>query len=153
MILQKAVEDADSTDTAAIKAALDNMDVLTFFGHTKFDTTAEAHGLQIGHSMVYIQWQKDADGNLVKQVIWPEEGATAETGTLPDSAPHIPVKIPNVSLASDIIENMTRGVPTRSEMSWKLPTATTIARSFKNALQSWPVVWLKSTAVPSQKPK
>jgi len=79
LILQKAIEDADSTDPAAIKAALDSMDVLTFFGHTKFDTTAEAHGLQIGHSMVYIQWQKDADGNLVKQVVWPQEGATAET--------------------------------------------------------------------------
>jgi ABC-type branched-subunit amino acid transport system substrate-binding protein len=79
LILQKAIEDADSTDPAAIKAALDNMDVLTFFGYTKFDTTAEAHGLQIGHSMVYIQWQKDADGNLMKQVVWPQEGATAET--------------------------------------------------------------------------
>jgi ABC-type branched-subunit amino acid transport system substrate-binding protein len=79
LILQKAIEDADSTDPAAIKSALDNMDVLTFFGHTKFDTTPEAHGLQIGHSMVYIQWQKDADGNLVKQVVWPQEGATAET--------------------------------------------------------------------------
>ena len=79
LILQKAIEDADSTDTAAIKAALDNIDVLTFFGYTKFDTTAEAHGLQIGHSMVYVQWQKDADGNLVKQVVWPQAGATAET--------------------------------------------------------------------------
>jgi branched-chain amino acid transport system substrate-binding protein len=78
VILQKAIEDADSTDPAAIKAALDNMDVLTFFGYTKFDTTAEAHGLQIGHSMVYIQWQEDAEGNLVKQVVWPAEGATAE---------------------------------------------------------------------------
>ncbi len=78
LILQKAIEDAGSTDPAAIKSALDSMDVLTFFGHTKFDTTAEAHGLQIGHSMVYIQWQKDADGNLEKQVVWPQEGATAE---------------------------------------------------------------------------
>jgi ABC-type branched-subunit amino acid transport system substrate-binding protein len=78
LILQKAVEDADSIDPAAIKSALDNMDVLTFFGHTKFDTTAEAHGLQIGHSMVYIQWQKDDAGNLMKQVVWPLEGATAE---------------------------------------------------------------------------
>ncbi len=78
LILQKAIEDADSTEAADIKAALDSMDVLTFFGHTKFDTTAEAHGLQIGHSMVYIQWQKDADGNLMKQVVWPQSGATAE---------------------------------------------------------------------------
>jgi hypothetical protein len=55
------------------------MDVLIFFGHVKFDTSAEAHGLQIGHSMVYIQWQKDSSGALLKQVVWPAEGATAET--------------------------------------------------------------------------
>ncbi|MDY6875962.1 MAG: amino acid ABC transporter substrate-binding protein [Chloroflexota bacterium] len=79
LILQKAIEDADSVAQADVKAALDNMDVLTFFGHTKFDTTAEAHGLQLGHSMVYVQWQKDDAGNLVKQVVWPLEGATAET--------------------------------------------------------------------------
>jgi ABC-type branched-subunit amino acid transport system substrate-binding protein len=79
VVLQKAIVDADSTDPAAIKAALDAMDVLTFFGHIKFDTSAEAHGLQVGHSMVYIQWQKDASGGLVKQVVWPAEGATAET--------------------------------------------------------------------------
>ncbi|MBC8264143.1 MAG: amino acid ABC transporter substrate-binding protein [Anaerolineales bacterium] len=79
VILQKAIEDADSTDSAAIKAALDKMQVLTFYGGIKFDITPEAHGLQIGHSMVYIQWQKDGAGNLMKQVVWPLEGATAET--------------------------------------------------------------------------
>jgi ABC-type branched-subunit amino acid transport system substrate-binding protein len=79
VVLQKAIEDADSTEPAAIKAALDNMDTLTFFGYIKFDTTAEAHGLQIGHSMVYVQWQKDDAGNLMKQIVWPQEGATAET--------------------------------------------------------------------------
>jgi len=76
LILQHAIATADSTEPAAIKTALDNMDVLTFFGHTKFDTSAAAHGLQTGHSMVYIQWQKDTAGNLVKQVVWPQEGAT-----------------------------------------------------------------------------
>ncbi|HEY62097.1 MAG TPA: ABC transporter substrate-binding protein [Anaerolineae bacterium] len=78
MILQKAIMDADSMDFEKVKAALDGVDMLTFYGHIKFDTSEEAHGLQLGHSMVYIQWQKDADGNLVKQVVWPEEGATAE---------------------------------------------------------------------------
>jgi len=78
LLLQKAIEAAGSTDPAAIKAALDAMDILTFFGRTKFNTTPENHGLQIGHSMVLIQWQEDASGNLVKQVIWPPEGATAE---------------------------------------------------------------------------
>ena len=77
LLLQKAIEDAGSTDPAAVKAALDAIDLLTFFGHMKFDTSAENHGLQIGHSMVYIQWQ-DA-GGLAKQVVWPAEGASAET--------------------------------------------------------------------------
>lgn len=78
LILQKALEDAGSTDPAAVREALDGMDMLTFFGHIKFNTTPEAHGLQIGHSMVLIQWQDDGSGALVKQVIWPPEGATAE---------------------------------------------------------------------------
>ena len=79
LLLQKAIEQAGSVDAQAVKSALDSLDLLTFFGHMKFDTTAEAHGLQIGHSMVYIQWQKDSSGNLVKQVVWPAEGATAKT--------------------------------------------------------------------------
>jgi ABC-type branched-subunit amino acid transport system substrate-binding protein len=78
LILQKAIIAADSVDPAAIKEALDALQVLTFYGLVKFDTSEEAHGLQVGHSMIYIQWQEDADGNLVKQVVWPPEGATAD---------------------------------------------------------------------------
>lgn len=78
LILQKAILAADSVDPAAIKEALDAMEVLTFYGLVKFDTSEDAHGLQVGHSMIYIQWQEDADGNLVKQVVWPPEGATAD---------------------------------------------------------------------------
>jgi hypothetical protein len=77
-ILQKAIIDADSTDPEAIKAVMDAMDMLTAYGHIKFDTSEEAHGLQIGHGMIYIQWQKDDAGNLAKQVVWPLEGKTAE---------------------------------------------------------------------------
>ena len=77
MILEKAIRDADSTDPAAIKAALDAMDTTIFFGDIKFDTSAEAHGLQIGHSMIYIQWQDD--GGLGKEVVWPLNGATSPT--------------------------------------------------------------------------
>ncbi len=77
LILQKAIEDAGSLDTTAVAAALDKMDILTFYGHVKFDTSAANHGLQIGHEMVYVQWQKDSSGNLVKQIVWPEAGATA----------------------------------------------------------------------------
>ncbi len=79
LILEKAILDADSVDPEAVHAVLENMDLLLFFGHIKFDTSPEAHGLQIGHSMVYIQWQDDGSGNLAKQVVWPMEGATADT--------------------------------------------------------------------------
>ena len=78
LVLQKAIINADSTDPAAIKAALDAMDILTFYGGIQFDTSEDWHGLQIGHSMVYIQWQQGDDG-LAKQVVWPAAGATAET--------------------------------------------------------------------------
>jgi ABC-type branched-subunit amino acid transport system substrate-binding protein len=78
LLLQHAIESAGSLDTQAVKTALDNTDALTFFGAVKFDTSAESHGLQTGHSMVYIQWQDDGSGNLVKQVVWPLEGATAD---------------------------------------------------------------------------
>ena len=78
MILQKAIMTAASTDPQAVKDALDKMDILTFYGRVKFETSPAAHGLQVGHEMVYIQWQKDG-GKLVKQVIWPREGATAQT--------------------------------------------------------------------------
>ena len=77
LMLQKAIETAGSLDTQAIKTAMDAIDMMTFYGHIKFDTTAESHGLQIGHDMVYIQWQKDASGALVKQVVWPAAGKTA----------------------------------------------------------------------------
>jgi len=78
LILQRAIETAGSLDTQAIKAALDNLDMMTFFGRIKFETSPESHGLQTGHSMVYIQWQKDASGALTKQVVWPSEGKTAD---------------------------------------------------------------------------
>jgi len=78
LILETAIRGADSLATAAIKSALENMQILTFYGRIAFDTSAEAHGLQIGHDMISIQWQRDAEGKLVKQVVWPIGGATAE---------------------------------------------------------------------------
>jgi len=77
LLLQKAIEQAGSLDIEAVKSALDSLDLLTFFGAIKFDTSAEAHGLQLGHSMVYIQWQGES-GSLKKQVVWPKEGSSAE---------------------------------------------------------------------------
>lgn len=78
LILQKAIEVAGSVDPDGVRAALEAMDVLTFYGHVKFDTTPENHGLQTAHEMVYIQWMKDAGGNLVKEVVWPADGKSAD---------------------------------------------------------------------------
>jgi branched-chain amino acid transport system substrate-binding protein len=78
LILQKAIEDADSIDPEKVKAALEAMDIFTFYGGIKFDTSADAHGLQVGHEMVVAQWQKDDAGALVRKVIWPANVANAE---------------------------------------------------------------------------
>jgi branched-chain amino acid transport system substrate-binding protein len=77
LLLQKAIEDADSVDSEAVAEALDNLDILTFFGHIKFDTSEDAHGLQIGHSMMYVQWQQGGDA-LAKQIVWPPEAVSTE---------------------------------------------------------------------------
>jgi len=77
LLLEKALMDAGSTDPKAVKAALDSMDVMIFFGHIKFDT-GEAHGLQVGHDMVYLQWEKGADGKLTREIVWPPAAKTAD---------------------------------------------------------------------------
>ncbi len=77
LLLGEAIKLAGSTDTAKVKEALDKMDLLTFYGRIKFDTAKE-HGLQIGHDMIYTQWQKDAQGKLINQLVWPEAFKTSE---------------------------------------------------------------------------
>jgi ABC-type branched-subunit amino acid transport system substrate-binding protein len=76
LILQRAIQQAGSTETAKVKAALDKTDIFTFYGRVKFDT-GKNHGLQIGHEMVYNQWQKDSQGKLVNQLVWPADFRTA----------------------------------------------------------------------------
>lgn len=71
MILQRAIEQAGSLDTAKVSAALNATDTTTFYGKTKFATDPGSHGLQVGHAMVLAQWQKDKSGKLVKEVVWP----------------------------------------------------------------------------------
>jgi branched-chain amino acid transport system substrate-binding protein len=78
LILQKAILDADSVDTEAVKAALNAMNLMTFFGAIQFDTSEDAHGLQIAHKMVVAQWQKNDAGELVRVVIAPADVKTAE---------------------------------------------------------------------------
>lgn len=77
LVLQKAIIDADSVDPEKVKAALNAMNIFTFYGGIQFDTTPDAHGLQISHKMVVAQWQKDDAGELVREVIWPADVATA----------------------------------------------------------------------------
>jgi branched-chain amino acid transport system substrate-binding protein len=78
LVLQKAIIDADSIDPEAVREALNAMDIFTFYGGIKFDTSEEAHGLQIAHLMVVVQWQKNASGELERVVIAPEDVRTAE---------------------------------------------------------------------------
>lgn len=77
LILQRAIEQANSIDPAKVAAELNKMDVTTMFGRTKFATDAKQHGLQIGHDMVLAQWQMK-DGKLTKEVIWPAAAKTAD---------------------------------------------------------------------------
>jgi len=77
LILQRAIEQADSLDTAKVADALNKTDVTTFYGRTKFSTAANEHGLQVGHAMVIAQWQKNKSGVLVKEVVWPLAGKSA----------------------------------------------------------------------------
>ena len=78
LILQEAILKADSTDTDKVKAAIDQEDMYTFYGRINFDTTPKAHGLQSGHQMIIIQWQKDAQGKPVKEAVWPPAAANKE---------------------------------------------------------------------------
>lgn len=78
LVLEKAIRDADSIDSDAVRAALNAMDLFTFYGGIKFDTTEEAHGLQIAHKMVVAQWQKNDAGELERVIIAPSDVATAD---------------------------------------------------------------------------
>ncbi len=75
LLIEQAIRKAGSTATDKVKAELDKMDIATFYGNIKFDTTPAAHGLQVGHEMVYIQWMKDG-GKYAKEIIWPEAAKT-----------------------------------------------------------------------------
>ncbi|WP_287371448.1 amino acid ABC transporter substrate-binding protein [Oceanithermus sp.] len=77
LVLQKAMMEAGSLDGAKVRAALDAMDLTLFFGKIKFSTDADSHGLQLGHEMVQIQWQKK-NGQMVKEIVWPLDAKTAD---------------------------------------------------------------------------
>ncbi len=86
LILQHAIEKANSLDTDKVAAALNATDVTTFFGKTKFATDSAQHGLQVGHTMVLGQWQNE-NGKLAKEVVWPTAAESAKM-LYPISAMH-----------------------------------------------------------------
>jgi branched-chain amino acid transport system substrate-binding protein len=77
LILQHAIEKADSLDAQKVAAALNATDATVFFGRIKFALGANDHGLQVGHAMVLAQWQKKGR-QPVKQVVWPKAAETAQ---------------------------------------------------------------------------
>ncbi|MFP4036384.1 MAG: amino acid ABC transporter substrate-binding protein [Desulfobacteraceae bacterium] len=62
-----AVENADSIASDKVRAALGDLEFMSFYGGWDIDET----GLQVGHTMVDVQWQ---DGERV--IVWPEEAQT-----------------------------------------------------------------------------
>lgn len=78
LVLQKAIEDADSVDATKVMATLDKMNLMTFYGVVKFSTDAKTHGKQVAHDMVYMQWQKDSAGKLVPQIVWPPSAKSSD---------------------------------------------------------------------------
>jgi branched-chain amino acid transport system substrate-binding protein len=63
-----AVEKAESLESAQVRKALGDLTFMSFYGGWDVDDS----GMQVGHTMVDVQWQ---DGERV--IIWPE---TAQTG-------------------------------------------------------------------------
>ena len=85
LVFQKALAELDTTDSEKLRGALARLDLMTFFGRLKFDQAAKTFGKQMGHEMVYIQWQKDAAGKAAKPVVWPIEGKSADAKLRPTS--------------------------------------------------------------------
>jgi branched-chain amino acid transport system substrate-binding protein len=77
VVLEHAIEKAGSLDPEKVTAALDATDLTTFFGHIKFATDPDHHGLQAAHQMVLAQWQKE-NGRLARQVVWPKAAQSAD---------------------------------------------------------------------------
>jgi branched-chain amino acid transport system substrate-binding protein len=64
-----AVEKADSVDVEAVRAFLGDLTFMSFYGGWDIDDT----GLQIGHTMVDVQWQ-----NGKRVIVWPPEAQTGK---------------------------------------------------------------------------
>jgi len=70
LVLAKAIEKAQSLDSLAVRNALNNMKIMTFYGPFQIDPTT---GMQIAHKEILGQWQQ---GKYV--TIWPPEIAKSK---------------------------------------------------------------------------
>ncbi|MBI5683427.1 MAG: amino acid ABC transporter substrate-binding protein [Deltaproteobacteria bacterium] len=70
LVYVKAIETAQSLDTDKVRAAMNRLHFVPFYGEWGIDPDT---GKQIKHQMVLIQWQ-----NGEKEIIWPIEAQTAK---------------------------------------------------------------------------
>jgi branched-chain amino acid transport system substrate-binding protein len=70
LVLQWGIERAGSLTVEKVRQALNDMDIMTFYGRSKIDPRT---AIQEGHEMVVAQWQ---NGKSV--VVWPPEFAEAK---------------------------------------------------------------------------
>ena len=69
LALVMAIEQAGSVESDAVRAALGDLEFMSFYGSWDVDAT----GKQIGHSMVDVQWQGDE-----RIIVWPEAAKTGD---------------------------------------------------------------------------
>ena len=69
LALVLAVEKSDSIDSNTVRKALGDLKFMSFYGGWDIDDT----GLQVGHSMVDVQWQ-----DAKRVIVWPEDAKTGE---------------------------------------------------------------------------
>ncbi len=69
LALVKAIEMADSVDSDKVRAAHTDLEFMSFYGAWDVDET----GLQVGHTMVVMQWQ-----NGKRVIVWPPQAKTGE---------------------------------------------------------------------------
>jgi ABC-type branched-subunit amino acid transport system substrate-binding protein len=77
LLLQHAIESAESLETDAVIETLQELEAMSFWGAMSFSNEEGDHGRQIGHEMVQIQWQ-DVEGELGRQIVWPPEAQTTD---------------------------------------------------------------------------
>jgi len=69
LALVMAIEAVDSVDSDAVRAALNDLQFMSFYGVWDINET----GLQVGHSMVDMQWQ-----NGERIIVWPPSAAVGD---------------------------------------------------------------------------